>query len=146
MCLNSLSFRLLNITLTQHCLCIFCAGISQSDDTNPRTPVANFRTGAVHLIFDVIAYPTPRLLEVSRLPSNASSVGQRAKPNMVSVTCTPESAVSPNVTCNLTVDNVASTDAGVYRALLGNGFGVLPFAFEIKVNGRLRKLPVDRLF
>ena len=60
---------------------------------------------------------------------------------MVSVTCTPESAVSPNVTCNLTVDNVISTDAGVYRALLGNGFGVLPFDFEIKVNGRSCKMP-----
>ena len=117
---------------------IFYAGISQNDDaqTEDKIPVVNFRTGAVHLTFDIIAYPAPRLLEVHRLLSNASSVGQRAKENLVSVTCDHRSVASPNVTCNLTVDNVTSTDAGFYRASLGNGFGFLHFAFEIQVNGK----------
>ena len=75
-------------------------------------------------------------MEVHRLLSNASSVGQRAKENLVSVTCDHRSVASPNVTCNLTVDNVTSTDAGFYRASLGNGFGFLHFAFEIQVNGK----------
>ena len=88
------------------------------------------------MTFDVIAYPAPRLLEVHRLLSDASSVGQRAKENLVSVTCDHRSVASPNVTCNLTVDNVTSADAGFYNASLGNGFGVLHFAFEIQVNGK----------
>ena len=117
---------------------IFYAGISQNDDaqTEDKIPVVNFRTEAVHLTFDVIGYPAPRLLEVHRLLSNASSVGQRAKENLVRVTCDHRTVASHNVTCNLTVDNVTTADAGFYRASLGNGFGVLHFSFEIQVNGK----------
>ena len=103
----------------------------------PLIPDINFRTEAVQHRFRVTAFPTPRLMETRYFEQqpDGTSLGVLVTKDMIGVTCNAADAVSSDVRCNVTVDNVGSDNAGFYTVVIGNDIGNLSMQFQIKVNG-----------
>ncbi|XP_070182505.1 basal cell adhesion molecule-like isoform X2 [Littorina saxatilis] len=100
-------------------------------------PSLNFTTKAVRLNFHFAAYPTPQLSDIKFFPQrpNTTSVGKPVKGNTIQVACSRHTDDLFNVTCAVTVNDITSSDAGFYQAVIGNSLGDVKVLFQVTVNG-----------
>ncbi|XP_070182836.1 opioid-binding protein/cell adhesion molecule homolog, partial [Littorina saxatilis] len=107
------------------------------DGGRMETPSLNFTTKAVRLNFHFAAYPTPWLSDIKFFPQrpNTTSVGKPVKGNTIQVACSRHTDDLFNVTCAVTVNDITSSDAGFYQAVIGNSLGDVKVLFQVTVNG-----------
>lgn len=80
--------------------------------------------------FELIAYPTSVDVTKYFLGSNICSCETLANDDAFRVDCTPSSQAVYKLTCTVTVMNVTSHTAGLYKAVVSNELGSVALIFE----------------